>query len=106
MRSLKKRIAMEKLTILALLIISVHIQKTNTAEIDIISDLQFLTEEDTMVSPARTFELGFFSPVYLFRELPGLKNPSSKVLAGDTIVSSSVKNCKSEMMSISAVLVF
>ncbi|GJU93629.1 G-type lectin S-receptor-like serine/threonine-protein kinase [Tanacetum coccineum] len=62
MRSLKKRIAMEKLTILALLIISVHIQKTNTAEIDIISDLQFLTEEDTMVSPARTFELGFFSP--------------------------------------------
>ncbi|GKD57024.1 G-type lectin S-receptor-like serine/threonine-protein kinase [Tanacetum coccineum] len=32
------------------------------AEIDIILDVRFLTEEDTLVSPAKTFELGFFSP--------------------------------------------
>nr|XP_043616634.1 G-type lectin S-receptor-like serine/threonine-protein kinase At4g27290 isoform X2 [Erigeron canadensis] len=38
------------------------ILQTYSTEINIISDLQSLTEGDTLVSPARTFELGFFKP--------------------------------------------
>ncbi|MFS7943483.1 putative protein kinase RLK-Pelle-DLSV family [Helianthus anomalus] len=53
---------MEKVAIFVLLLISLHIHKIYTAEIDIISDLQFLTENDTLVSPGGTFELGFFKP--------------------------------------------
>ncbi|XP_076908664.1 G-type lectin S-receptor-like serine/threonine-protein kinase At4g27290 [Bidens hawaiensis] len=53
---------MEQVIIFVLLLGSFHVQKISTAEIDIISDLQFLTEEDTLVSPAGTFELGFFRP--------------------------------------------
>ncbi|KAI7733268.1 hypothetical protein M8C21_007243, partial [Ambrosia artemisiifolia] len=36
--------------------------KINTVELDVISDSQFLTEKDTLVSPGGTFELGFFEP--------------------------------------------
>ncbi|KAF5802396.1 putative bulb-type lectin domain-containing protein [Helianthus annuus] len=53
---------MERVAILVLLLVSLPIQKIYTAEINIISDLQFLTEKDTLVSPAGTFELGFFKP--------------------------------------------
>ncbi|XP_076912328.1 G-type lectin S-receptor-like serine/threonine-protein kinase At4g27290 isoform X1 [Bidens hawaiensis] len=53
---------MERVTIVVLLLISFHIQKICTAEIDSISDIKFLTEEDTLVSPAGTFELGFLTP--------------------------------------------
>ncbi|XP_024966139.1 G-type lectin S-receptor-like serine/threonine-protein kinase At4g27290 [Cynara cardunculus var. scolymus] len=49
-------------TIFILLLVSLHIQKTHNAEIDIITDSLFLTEEDTLVSPAGVFELGFFRP--------------------------------------------
>ncbi|PWA45127.1 S-locus glycoprotein domain-containing protein [Artemisia annua] len=52
---------MEEATIFFLLLVSLT-QKTYSAEIDIISDSSFLTENDTLVSPARTFELGFFKP--------------------------------------------
>ena len=55
-------ILMEEATILVLLVFSLHMQKIYTAEIDIISGSSFLTENDTLVSPARTFELGFFNP--------------------------------------------
>ncbi|KAK9075911.1 hypothetical protein SSX86_004241 [Deinandra increscens subsp. villosa] len=51
-----------EVVIFVLLLVSLHIHKTTTAEIDIISDSQFLTEADTLVSPAGTFELGFFTP--------------------------------------------
>ncbi|KAJ0780283.1 putative protein kinase RLK-Pelle-DLSV family [Helianthus annuus] len=53
---------MERVAIFVLLLVTLPIQKIYTAEIDIISDLQFLTEKDTLVSPAGTFELGFFKP--------------------------------------------
>ncbi|KAJ0780285.1 putative protein kinase RLK-Pelle-DLSV family [Helianthus annuus] len=53
---------MESVAILVLLLVSLPIQKIYTAEIDIISDLQLLTEKDRLVSPAGTFELGFFKP--------------------------------------------
>ncbi|GJT35292.1 G-type lectin S-receptor-like serine/threonine-protein kinase [Tanacetum coccineum] len=53
---------MEEATILVLLLFSLHIQQLFTAEIGIISESSFLTENDTLVSPARTFELGFFKP--------------------------------------------
>ncbi|PWA53226.1 S-locus glycoprotein domain-containing protein [Artemisia annua] len=53
---------MEGATILVLLLMSCHILTTYTAEIDNISDVRFLTEEDTLVSPAGIFELGFFKP--------------------------------------------
>lgn len=53
---------MEEAIIFVLLLVSLHTQKTYSAEIDIISDSSFLTENDTLVSPARTFELGFFKP--------------------------------------------
>ncbi|KAF5802404.1 putative S-locus glycoprotein [Helianthus annuus] len=53
---------MERVAIFVLLLVTLPIQKIYTAEIDIISDLQFLTENDTLVSSARTFELGFFKP--------------------------------------------
>ncbi|PWA61907.1 S-locus glycoprotein domain-containing protein [Artemisia annua] len=59
---LKEMILMEEATILVLLVFSLHMQKIYTAEVDIISDSSFLTENDTLVSPARTFELGFFNP--------------------------------------------
>ena len=62
MKILKEMILMEEATILVLLVFSLHMQKIYTAEIDIISDSSFLTENDTLVSPARTFELGFFKP--------------------------------------------
>nr|GEV05757.1 G-type lectin S-receptor-like serine/threonine-protein kinase At4g27290 [Tanacetum cinerariifolium] len=58
MISLKEMILME----LVLLAFSLHMQKIYTAEIDIISDSSFLTENDTLVSPGRIFELGFFKP--------------------------------------------
>nr|GEY35486.1 G-type lectin S-receptor-like serine/threonine-protein kinase At4g27290 isoform X2 [Tanacetum cinerariifolium] len=61
-RSLKEIILMEEATILVLLLFSLHIQQIYTAEIDIISESSFLTEKDTLVSSARTFELGFFKP--------------------------------------------
>ncbi|KAK1408517.1 hypothetical protein QVD17_40360 [Tagetes erecta] len=48
--------------VLVLLLVSLHIHNIYTAEIDIISDLQFLTENDMLVSPDGTFELGFFTP--------------------------------------------
>ncbi|KAK9075910.1 hypothetical protein SSX86_004240 [Deinandra increscens subsp. villosa] len=51
-----------EVVIFVLLLVSLHIHKTTTAEIDIISDSQFLTEGDTLVSPDGTFELGFFTP--------------------------------------------
>ncbi|PWA45982.1 S-locus glycoprotein domain-containing protein [Artemisia annua] len=47
-------------TIFVLLLFSLHIQKIDTAEVGIISDLNFLTEQDTLVSPSGTCELGFF----------------------------------------------
>ncbi|KAF5802382.1 putative protein kinase RLK-Pelle-DLSV family [Helianthus annuus] len=53
---------MERLAIFVLLLVSPHIQTIYTAEIDIISDLQSLTEQDTLVSSDGTFELGFFTP--------------------------------------------
>ncbi|GJU20569.1 G-type lectin S-receptor-like serine/threonine-protein kinase [Tanacetum coccineum] len=62
MRSLKVMILMKEATILVLLVFSLHMQKIYTAEIGIISDSSFLTENDTLVSPGRTFELGFFKP--------------------------------------------
>ncbi|PWA78653.1 S-locus glycoprotein domain-containing protein [Artemisia annua] len=55
-------ILMEEATILVLLVFSINMQKICTAEIDIISYSSFLTENDTLVSPGRTFELGFFKP--------------------------------------------
>ncbi|KAL7592386.1 hypothetical protein Lser_V15G35260 [Lactuca serriola] len=58
MKSSNVRILMEKVTIL----VSLHIQKIYTAEIDLISESRFLTEADTLVSPAGIFELGFFRP--------------------------------------------
>ncbi|KAJ0684592.1 putative non-specific serine/threonine protein kinase [Helianthus annuus] len=36
--------------------------KSYAAELNIISDSWFLTDEDTLVSPGRVFELGFFKP--------------------------------------------
>ncbi|GJX90304.1 G-type lectin S-receptor-like serine/threonine-protein kinase [Tanacetum coccineum] len=60
MRSLKEMISMEEATILVLLVFSLHMQKIYTAEITSISDSSFLTESDTLVSPGRIFELGFF----------------------------------------------
>ncbi|GJS47164.1 G-type lectin S-receptor-like serine/threonine-protein kinase [Tanacetum coccineum] len=54
--------SMEGATILVLLLMSCHILTTYTAEIDNLSDVRFLTEEDTLVSPAGIFELGFFMP--------------------------------------------
>ena len=62
MKSSNVRILMEKATILVLFLFSLHIQKIYTAEIDLISDSKFLTEPDTLVSPAGIFELGFFRP--------------------------------------------
>ena len=62
MRSLNSRISMEEATIFVLLLVSLNIQRISTAEIDVISDSRFLTEADTLVSPAGTFELGFFTP--------------------------------------------
>ncbi|CAH1449874.1 unnamed protein product [Lactuca virosa] len=62
MRSMNARILMEKTTILVLLLVSLHKQKIYTAEFDLISDSRFLTEADTLVSPAGIFELGFFRP--------------------------------------------
>ncbi|XP_076955326.1 G-type lectin S-receptor-like serine/threonine-protein kinase At4g27290 [Bidens hawaiensis] len=53
---------MEGVAIFVLLLVLIHIQKIYMAEIDVISDLQFLTENDTLVSQAGTFELGFFTP--------------------------------------------
>ncbi|MFS7943486.1 putative protein kinase RLK-Pelle-DLSV family [Helianthus anomalus] len=53
---------MERVAIFVLLLVTLPIQKIYTAEIDIILDLQFLTENDTLVSPAGTFELGFLKP--------------------------------------------
>ncbi|MFS7943492.1 putative non-specific serine/threonine protein kinase [Helianthus anomalus] len=53
---------MERVAIFVLLLVTLPIQKIYTVGIDIISDLQFLTENDTLVSPSRTFELGFFKP--------------------------------------------
>ncbi|KAK1408516.1 hypothetical protein QVD17_40359 [Tagetes erecta] len=50
------------IAILVLLLVSLHIHNIHTAEIDIISALQFLKEQDTLVSPGGTFELGFFRP--------------------------------------------
>ncbi|XP_071698322.1 G-type lectin S-receptor-like serine/threonine-protein kinase At4g27290 [Rutidosis leptorrhynchoides] len=45
-----------------ILFASYHVQNICAAEIDIISDSQFLTENDTLVSPGGIFELGFFTP--------------------------------------------
>nr|XP_043620434.1 G-type lectin S-receptor-like serine/threonine-protein kinase At4g27290 isoform X2 [Erigeron canadensis] len=52
----------EVTTIYVLLLILLPIQQIYPTEINVISDSQFLTEEDTLVSPAKTFELGFFRP--------------------------------------------
>ncbi|PWA91072.1 S-locus glycoprotein domain-containing protein [Artemisia annua] len=60
MRSLNEMILLEEATIFVLLLVSLHIQKIDTAEVGIISDLNFLTEQDTLVSPSGTCELGFF----------------------------------------------
>ncbi|KAL7592390.1 hypothetical protein Lser_V15G35264 [Lactuca serriola] len=62
MRSFNVRILMGKATILVLSLVSLHIHRIYTAEIDLISDSRFLTEADTLVSPAGIFELGFFRP--------------------------------------------
>nr|XP_043620444.1 G-type lectin S-receptor-like serine/threonine-protein kinase At4g27290 [Erigeron canadensis] len=53
---------MVEATIFFLLLASLHFQKIYTAENDIISGSQFLTENDTLVSPDGSFELGFFTP--------------------------------------------
>ncbi|KAI7733272.1 hypothetical protein M8C21_007247 [Ambrosia artemisiifolia] len=53
---------MERVAIFVLLLVSIQIHKVYAAEFDIVSDLQFLTENDTLVSPARNFVLGFFKP--------------------------------------------
>ncbi|XP_071697201.1 G-type lectin S-receptor-like serine/threonine-protein kinase At4g27290 [Rutidosis leptorrhynchoides] len=45
-----------------MLFIFIFLNKINAAELDIISDSQFLTEADTLVSETRIFELGFFRP--------------------------------------------
>nr|GEZ97811.1 G-type lectin S-receptor-like serine/threonine-protein kinase At4g27290 [Tanacetum cinerariifolium] len=60
MRSLKERIAMREASLFAVLLFSLHIQKIDMAEIDIISDSQFLTVNDTLVWYAGKFEQGFF----------------------------------------------
>ncbi|KAI3694466.1 hypothetical protein L1987_77431 [Smallanthus sonchifolius] len=52
----------KSVAIFVLLLVSIHIHKIYTSEIDIISDVQFLTEEDTLVSPGGAFVLGFFKP--------------------------------------------
>ncbi|KAI3753821.1 hypothetical protein L2E82_25885 [Cichorium intybus] len=62
MRSLHERISMEEATIFVLLLVGLQVQRIYTAEIDVISDSRFLTEEDTLVSPTGFFELGFFMP--------------------------------------------
>ena len=62
MRNLKGRISMREATLFVVLLVSLHIQKIDMAEIDIISDSQFLTENDTLVSRAGKFELGLFKP--------------------------------------------
>ncbi|KAI3509914.1 hypothetical protein L1887_25439 [Cichorium endivia] len=62
MRSLHERISMEEATIFVLLLVGLQVQGIYTAEIDVISDSRFLTEEDTLVSPTGFFELGFFRP--------------------------------------------
>ncbi|CAH1449865.1 unnamed protein product [Lactuca virosa] len=62
MSSLNKRFLLAEATISVLLLVSLHIHKIRTAEIDVISYSRFLTEADTLVSPAGIFELGFFKP--------------------------------------------
>nr|XP_043623399.1 G-type lectin S-receptor-like serine/threonine-protein kinase At4g27290 isoform X2 [Erigeron canadensis] len=59
---MKRKIIIEEATLLILLLMLRHIAQTYSAEINIISDSQFLGEEDKLVSPGRTFELGFFRP--------------------------------------------
>ncbi|KVI10416.1 Apple-like protein [Cynara cardunculus var. scolymus] len=49
-------------TTIFLLFSLLHFHKVHTAELATISDSQFLTDEDTLVSPAGIFELGFFRP--------------------------------------------
>ncbi|XP_023752670.1 G-type lectin S-receptor-like serine/threonine-protein kinase At4g27290 [Lactuca sativa] len=51
---------MGKVTILVLLIVSLHVQKIYTSKIDLISDSRFLTEAYTLVSQTGIFKLGFF----------------------------------------------
>nr|XP_043625479.1 G-type lectin S-receptor-like serine/threonine-protein kinase At4g27290 [Erigeron canadensis] len=61
MRSFKRKI-LEEATLFVSLLVFLHILQTYSAEINIISDSQFLTEEDKLVSPDGTFQLGFFKP--------------------------------------------
>ncbi|KAI3753834.1 hypothetical protein L2E82_25898 [Cichorium intybus] len=61
MRSLNYRVTMQE-AVFVVLLLSLHFQKIYTAEIAVISDSRFLTEGDTLVSPAGVFELGFFRP--------------------------------------------
>ncbi|KAI3753835.1 hypothetical protein L2E82_25899 [Cichorium intybus] len=60
MRNLHER--MVEATIFVLLLVALQVQRIYTAEINVISDSRFLTEEDTLVSPTGVFELGFFRP--------------------------------------------
>nr|XP_043620436.1 G-type lectin S-receptor-like serine/threonine-protein kinase At4g27290 isoform X4 [Erigeron canadensis] len=62
MRSLKGKIQMEEAIIFVSMLILLHILQTISAEINVVSDSEFLAEGNTLVSPDRTFELGFFRP--------------------------------------------
>nr|XP_043620442.1 G-type lectin S-receptor-like serine/threonine-protein kinase At4g27290 isoform X2 [Erigeron canadensis] len=62
MRSLKGKNLMEEAIIFISLLILLYIPQTYAAELNIVSSSEFLLEEDTLVSPDRTFELGFFRP--------------------------------------------
>ncbi|KAI3675501.1 hypothetical protein L1987_85091 [Smallanthus sonchifolius] len=53
---------MEGVAIFLLMFSSLSFQKIYSAELNTISDTQFLTDGDTLVSPNRNFELGFFKP--------------------------------------------
>ncbi|KAJ0733770.1 putative protein kinase RLK-Pelle-DLSV family [Helianthus annuus] len=53
---------MKGAAIFLLLLPLVHIHKIHAVELDTISDSQFLTDGDTLVSPTGVFELGVFRP--------------------------------------------
>ncbi|KAK1439557.1 hypothetical protein QVD17_05377 [Tagetes erecta] len=48
--------------LLLLLLLLLHFHTIHTAELDTVSDSQFLTDADTLVSPTGVFELGVFRP--------------------------------------------
>nr|KAJ0197713.1 hypothetical protein LSAT_V11C700384330 [Lactuca sativa] len=83
MISSTERLSMEKATLFVVLFVSLHIQKVYTAEIDMISDSRFLTEADTLVSPAGIFKLGFFRPGSSENKYVGI---SYKKISVETVV--------------------